>query len=119
MVAIREALHHLRRGLLAREIEEELLDVLDLECPLLEGVLFQLVFHGTTDYSRGYPGRVSALPRIGDSRRRPCFDATRPARQRWGRLASRVVPAGSSQIARPLSGPWRRSRRSPDRSGPR
>ena len=33
---------------LLREIEEELLDVLDFECSLLEAVLLEEVFHGET-----------------------------------------------------------------------
>ena len=53
MVAIVEAVDHLRGGLLAGEIEEELLDVLDLERSLLEAGLLQEVFHGgNPHYSR-------------------------------------------------------------------
>src|SRR6188472_604743 len=46
MVAIGEPLDDFGRGLLAGEIEEELLDVLNLECTLLQGILFNEVFHG-------------------------------------------------------------------------
>ena len=46
MVAIGQALHDFGSGLLAGEIEEELLDVLDLECALLEAVLLDQIFHG-------------------------------------------------------------------------
>ena len=41
-----EPLHDFRGVLLAGEVEEELLDVLDLECALLEGVLLDQVFGG-------------------------------------------------------------------------
>ena len=46
MIAIRQPRDDLRRGLLAREIEEELLDVLNLERALLEPILPDEVFHG-------------------------------------------------------------------------
>jgi hypothetical protein len=53
MVAIVETADHLGRGLLPREIEEELLDVLNLERSLLEPILLQEVFHGrNAHYSR-------------------------------------------------------------------
>src|SRR5207237_894715 len=39
MIPIGKALHHFRSGLLAREVEEELLDVLNLERALLKSVL--------------------------------------------------------------------------------
>ena len=46
MIAVDEALDDLRGGLLAGEVEEELLDVLDLERALLEPILPNQIFHG-------------------------------------------------------------------------
>jgi hypothetical protein len=46
MITVGQALHHLGGGLLAAEIEEKLLDILDFERPLLERVLSQEIFHG-------------------------------------------------------------------------
>ena len=45
MVAVGQPLHDFGCALLAREIEEELLDVLDFEGPLLEAVLANQIFH--------------------------------------------------------------------------
>ena len=77
MIPIGEALHDFRRGFLARKIEEEFLDVLDLERPLLKGVLLQLIFHRTTDYSRA-PRR---LPADVHSVRKATIGSTRVARR--------------------------------------
>jgi hypothetical protein len=45
VVPVPEPPDDFRSGLLAREVQEELLDVLNLEGPLLESVLFEKVFH--------------------------------------------------------------------------
>ena len=50
VVAVVEPVDHFRGGLLPREIEKELLDVLDFERSLLEPVLLQEVFHGRNDH---------------------------------------------------------------------
>ena len=50
MVAIPQAANDLGRCLLAREVEEILLDVLDLERALLQAVLLYQVFHGSVLY---------------------------------------------------------------------
>ncbi len=44
VITVAEALDHFRRGLLAGEVEEVLLDVLDLERSLMEPVLFDEIF---------------------------------------------------------------------------
>ena len=46
MVAVGQALHDFGCALLTRKIEEELLDILDFEGPLLEAVLANQIFHG-------------------------------------------------------------------------
>ena len=46
MIAVGEPLNDFSRRLLAREIEEELLDVLNLQRALLESVLLDQVFNG-------------------------------------------------------------------------
>ena len=46
VIAIGQPLNDFGRRLLPRKIEEELLDVLDLERPLLERILLDEVFHG-------------------------------------------------------------------------
>ena len=46
VVAIGEPAEDFGRGLLAGEVEKELLDVLDLECALLKPILPNEVFHG-------------------------------------------------------------------------
>ena len=54
VIAVGQAVDDLSRGLLAGEIEEELLDVLNLEGALLEAVLFQEVIHGETVIIAGF-----------------------------------------------------------------
>jgi hypothetical protein len=44
VIAVVQACDDLVRGLLPREVEEELLDVLDLEGSLLEAVLLERIF---------------------------------------------------------------------------
>ena len=46
MIAVDQPLDDFGGGLLAGEVEEELLDVLDLERALLKAVLPNQVFHG-------------------------------------------------------------------------
>ena len=46
MVPVAKPLDDLGSGLFSREIEEELLDVLDFERSLLERILLEEVFHG-------------------------------------------------------------------------
>ena len=55
MIAIRQPRDDLVGGLLPREVEEELLDILDFQSPLVEPVLLQQIFYGEEkDYIRLY-----------------------------------------------------------------
>ena len=60
MVTIAEALNHFGGGLLPREVEEELLDVLDFERALLQGVLLEKIFHGCLSYPRHFRLKAEA-----------------------------------------------------------
>src|SRR5262245_31085077 len=64
MIAIREPLHDFVRGFLSGKIEKELLDVLNLERPLLKAVLLDEVFHGSITIRRS-PGRRVAPAATG------------------------------------------------------
>ena len=90
-----EAAHDLRGGLLARELAEVLLDVLDLERALLEVVLRDVIFHGSPAFymiSRRQFLTVAALA----ARPRPAGRGWRPAGgstcRQTARLRVRVRP---------------------------
>ena len=80
MVAVGEALHHLRGGLLPRKIQEELLDVLNLEGSLLKRVLLETIFHGSLSIAGGSRSGASggSLPY---SARSAAIGSTRVARR--------------------------------------
>ena len=91
MVAIAEALDHFGGGLLPREIEEELLDVLDLERALLEAVLFEKIFHGCLSYPRHFSLKAEATEDNPEPR-------TRKPRTRLTPPCSATI--GSTRVAR-------------------
>ena len=61
VIAVGQALDDLGRGLFPREIEEELLDVLNFQGALMEAVLLQEIFHGTLTISSTLPGRTMTV----------------------------------------------------------
>src|SRR4029079_15487205 len=98
---------HLGRGLLPREIEEELLDVVDFQRPLVEPVLLQGIFHSETVTIAGSDGPVGLRARGPATRRH----APARAQSRCPRSSARHGGEAPPSLDTARSAPIRSNRR--------
>ena len=82
MIAIAQTGDDLCRRLLSWEIEKILLDVLDLQRPLVQPGLFDQVFHGSVLYREGARDAVTVTDRPDSPVRRTPPDRRRPPSNR-------------------------------------